>query len=55
MKNDFSIFATPWFTSKRLFLEMFVILFVRKSDEDEGYVVLKAYGLTWAEFLDEGG
>ena len=30
---------------------MFLVLLDRESDEDEDYVVLKAYYLTWAEFL----
>ena len=29
---------------------MFLLLLDRKSDEDEGYAVLKAWKLTWAEF-----
>lgn len=41
-KERFFIFATLWFTSKQQFLEMFVVLFIRKSDEDERYVVLEA-------------
>ena len=35
-------FATPWFTRKRRFSEILLVLFDRKSDEGEGYTGLKS-------------